>query len=260
MIETTLECLRTVFERASHALRASSRAYSYRLFGRRRIRGLFPQMTSAQFKTVAEVVSLVDRSIDGRYAGTVFDKWAHCSASLCAAKGFPDAPQYAHVEIGVLFGGSLISRLLLINSSRANQTHIAIDPLHTYYGKGVDPVTGLHLSKEMVLRNLERLRLSPQNVVFCETFSDDSKTIETVARYKIISLFIDGDHTVEGVKKDWEAYGPHVVKGAYVVFDNYASRGWPGVKSFVDQLLPSLSSQEWKKIGVYYDAFLLQRL
>lgn len=44
--------------------------------------------------------------------------------------------------------------------------------------------------------------------------------------YPVKMLFIDGDHSYEGVKKDWEAWRKHLVKGAIVFFDdvggNYA--------------------------------------
>ena len=35
---------------------------------------------------------------------------------------------------------------------------------------------------------------------------------------KIDLLFIDGDHTYEGVKKDWEMYSPLVRKGGIIAF------------------------------------------
>jgi predicted O-methyltransferase YrrM len=46
-------------------------------------------------------------------------------------------------------------------------------------------------------------------------------------------LFIDGDHTYEGVKSDWEAYRRFIKPGTIVVFHDW---GWSeGVKRVVDE-------------------------
>lgn len=54
-------------------------------------------------------------------------------------------------------------------------------------------------------------------------------------------LFIDGDHSYDGVKADWESYKGFLVKGSVVVFHDY---GWAqGVQKVVqDDVLPSVSS------------------
>lgn len=56
-------------------------------------------------------------------------------------------------------------------------------------------------------------------------------------------LFIDGDHSYEGVKADWEAYKCFLKPGSVVVFHDY---GWAeGVKRVVlEDVLPLVSSQE----------------
>lgn len=49
-------------------------------------------------------------------------------------------------------------------------------------------------------------------------------------------LFIDGDHTAEGVRRDWEAWRPHLAPCATVVFDDYDTPKNPGVRQVVDSL------------------------
>jgi len=44
------------------------------------------------------------------------------------------------------------------------------------------------------------------------------KVEELLDGLKVDLLFIDGDHSYEGVKKDWEMYSPLVKKGGIVVF------------------------------------------
>jgi len=56
-------------------------------------------------------------------------------------------------------------------------------------------------------------------------------------------LFIDGDHSYEGVKADWEAYKDFLKPGSIVVFHDY---GWAdGVKRVVhEDVLPLVSSHD----------------
>jgi MMP 1-O-methyltransferase len=52
---------------------------------------------------------------------------------------------------------------------------------------------------------------------------------------KINLLFIDGDHSYEGVKSDFEAWYPHVKRGGMIAFHDYSER-WPGVMKFIDEV------------------------
>ena len=54
-------------------------------------------------------------------------------------------------------------------------------------------------------------------------------------------LYIDADHSYDGVRADWDAWKPHLAPDAVVVFDDYRYmvRGqdhYPGVTRFVDEL------------------------
>lgn len=48
--------------------------------------------------------------------------------------------------------------------------------------------------------------------------SHDPETLRKLEGRKFDFLFIDGDHSYEGVKKDFEMYGPLVEKGGIVAF------------------------------------------
>jgi predicted O-methyltransferase YrrM len=61
-----------------------------------------------------------------------------------------------------------------------------------------------------------------QDLRFIRKNSHDSSTKRDLLRIlngrKVDLLFIDGDHTYSGVKKDWTMYSPLVKKGGFVVF------------------------------------------
>lgn len=85
-------------------------------------------------------------------------------------------------------------------------------------------------------------------------FSTD--VVEDVASHtgSLDLLFIDGDHSYEGVKADWEAYGRFLRPGAIVVFHDC---GWAeGVQRVIrEEVVPIVSSSDslpnmwWGKVA-----------
>ncbi len=75
-------------------------------------------------------------------------------------------------------------------------------------------------------------------------------------------LFIDGDHTYEGVKKDFDMYSPLVKKGGIVAFHDIVqvsdagvevARFWNEVKSsYQHREIIEDPQQGWGGIGVLY--------
>jgi len=59
-------------------------------------------------------------------------------------------------------------------------------------------------------------------------------------------LFIDGDHTKLGVKKDIELFFPRLTKGSIVIFDDYFD-GFPGLVEVVDDII-----NEYKFSKIFY--------
>ena len=49
---------------------------------------------------------------------------------------------------------------------------------------------------------------------------------------KIKLLFIDGDHSYEGVKKDYELFWPKLEKGGFIVFHDATVKRWGKLKGF----------------------------
>lgn len=52
---------------------------------------------------------------------------------------------------------------------------------------------------------------------------------------KVGLLYVDGDHTTDGVLRDWEAWRPHLAGTATIVFDDYDDDSF-GVRKAVDHL------------------------
>jgi len=50
-------------------------------------------------------------------------------------------------------------------------------------------------------------------------------------------LFVDGDHTKEGARRDIETWADHLAPGAVIAVDDYGHPDWPGVGDALDELV-----------------------
>lgn len=50
-------------------------------------------------------------------------------------------------------------------------------------------------------------------------------------------LFVDGDHTKEGARRDVEVWAEHLAPGAVIAVDDYGHPDWPGVGQALDELV-----------------------
>lgn len=71
----------------------------------------------------------------------------------------------------------------------------------------------------------------------------------------ISALFVDGDHSYSGVKRDIELYAPKVVPGGFIAFHDYTV--YPDVKRAVDELC---ESREYVLVCDYDSLRLLRKL
>jgi predicted O-methyltransferase YrrM len=113
-------------------------------------------------------------------------------------------------EIGTAGGGTLF---LFSRVSSPSSTIISIDLPGGPFGGGY-PEWKIPFYKSFIKRG--------QRLYLIRADSHDTKTLEKVKRAlgdkKIDFLFIDGDHTYEGVKKDFEMYSPLVRKRGIMAF------------------------------------------
>jgi predicted O-methyltransferase YrrM len=155
-----------------------------------------------------------------------------------------------YVEIGAYAGGS--SCLMM---QRPDTTIISID-------------LGVPIPKAVVFENVINYKSNNNYYKFIEGNSQSQttkdKVIETLSNSRVLGytnkidiLFIDGDHSFDGVFNDFLMYEELVNVGGYIIFDDYNDKEFsPEVKSAVDGLIPSLSNYEIigtleNKLGAY---------
>ncbi len=159
------------------------------------------------------------------------------------------------LEIGTANGGTLF---LFSRIAPEDATIVSVDLPGGGFGGGYSAWRTL-LYKAFPLRG-KKMHL----------FRADSHKNETLEQVKVVLdgqqidfLFIDGDHTYEGVKRDFEMYSPLVRKGGMVAFHDIvphlAEAGcevtqlWEEMKYGYDHMeLVENQSQNWAGIGIIY--------
>ena len=74
---------------------------------------------------------------------------------------------------------------------------------------------------------------------------------------KVGLLYVDGDHTKEGARRDIEAWAPHLAEGARIAVDDYHHPDWPGVAEAVDELV---AEGFLEPVEVFHDRLAVTRL
>jgi predicted O-methyltransferase YrrM len=185
----------------------------------------------------------IEKSIEGRV----------CHPSIILIKILCDiVPIKNYLEIGVHNGGSM--SLLLTNKNSENiygidlfediydiNKHLNSEKFNTYQYFKRD-----NLSMIRTLNNIEKIKNIYNNNSNIELIKGNSYYDETEENFKntlnnkeLDLLFIDGDHTIDGVNNDYERYQKYVKKGGYIIFDDYHH---PIIKEYCDKLIQENSS------------------
>jgi len=129
---------------------------------------------------------------------------------LGLAKLIDELKPRAIVEIGTAGGGTLF---LWCRLAAEDATIISVDLPRGMFGGGYPKW------KVPIYRSFAK---EGQKIYLIRGDSHDPTTLERVksilADRKIDFLFIDGDHTYEGVRRDFEIYGPLVRSGGIIAF------------------------------------------
>lgn len=140
-----------------------------------------------------------------------------------------------YLEIGSFAGGSMS----LISSHPSPTNCITVD-------------LGSPINKEVVESNVLKFKNEESTFKYIQ---GNSQSIDVINKVKNESkefdfLFIDGDHSTNGVLLDFQNYSPLVKKGGYICFDDYLDWEFsPQVRGAVDSIVKSLDENKYKVIG-----------
>lgn len=174
------------------------------------IRGLLSNLRAAARHPRAW--QLARQSVVRRGAIQHVDELTEFSAALLAR------PPRTVLEIGTAQGGVF---WLLCRLAAPDATLISLDlpPLQRHSGGAPVDI------------DLQAMRQPGQTVHAVHASSHDPATLETVrsllAGRPLDLLFIDGDHTYDGVRQDYEMYAPLTRPGGTIAFHDIVDTPWP---------------------------------
>lgn len=131
------------------------------------------------------------------------------------------------IEVGSFRGKSTVA--LSIGSREGHNAPVyAIDPHEEFKG----PFGGIFgpQDRAVFFRNM----LSTDSFQNVRLVNLSSEVIAPGWDKEVGFLWIDGDHSYEGVRRDFEVWSPHLLPGSCIAFDD-TDRGGP--KQLVDELL-----------------------
>lgn len=148
------------------------------------------------------------------------------------------------LEIGSFKGKSTVLLAKASKYGNSSSKIIAVDPLTS--PSPTDPdLKGAESGAEDFYANLQSADVS-DSVEFHQTFS--YKLAESWAR-PLRFLWIDGDHTYEGARKDFDLFSPYLTDGAMIAFHDVL-HGYDGpLRVFIEQILLDDHFSTCKLIG-----------
>lgn len=124
------------------------------------------------------------------------------------------------VEIGSYLGASARA---ISHGFNPDQILYCIDIWESDISKRFDPPSGTIY--ENFLKNTEGYNVFP-----IRSYSKDAVFFFIKSNLEIDFLFIDGDHSKEGIQIDWDCYYPLMKRGGVMVFHDYA---WETIRNLV---------------------------
>jgi len=192
-------------------------------------------------KIIDEIIDQVYKNLDGRFANA--GNSAHVLLDLIKKAGDGN-----YLEIGVLHGGSLCAVALYKKKLGHEGKCIGVDPFNGFYydktGKLTDK-SGIPVIEDTVLNNIKKFDLN--NIELIKASSPEFSTNNVFA-----VTYIDGDHSSEGVWKDWNKVKD--ITTDFVIFHDFGV-----IKGVTKAVELAISDSEWSLFSTTNLTAVLQK-
>ncbi len=164
----------------------------------------------ARIRSVSSIGDALDLAYGFSFGGVVFAPWQERSEIGALLNVIAETRPRTVLEIGTSNGGSLF---LFARVAEPDALLVSVDLPHGEFGGGYPAWRG-HLYQSFAAPG-QRIRLLRAD-------SHEPRTLDAVRTAlegrQVDVLFIDGDHTYEGVKRDYEMYSSLVREGGLIAF------------------------------------------
>jgi len=140
------------------------------------------------------------------------------------------------LEIGTLYGLSACYLHEIVRPNKTGFHQTIIDPFFGYYGEdNPDIFTPIPVIEDVFRENMRRVGALDSELRVEVGLAEDESIRARMHDERFEVLIIDGDHSLDGVRRDFENYSDHVVPGGFVIIDDYMGPSWPDVTRYVDE-------------------------
>lgn len=174
--------------------------------------------------------------LEGRLRGRLAAPTAAMVLRALVVMSAPDPTRI--LEIGTLYGHSAAYLHEMVKPRKSGFHQTIIDPFFGYYGEdNPDLFTPIPVIEEVFRENMRRVGATDADVEVVVGLAEDTSIQNRLHDRRFEVLVIDGDHSFEGVKRDFENYADHIVSGGLVIIDDYRGPSWPEVTRYVDEIV-----------------------
>lgn len=188
-------------------------------------------MTDRQLRYMEHAVVALEGRLRGRLAAPVEAMILRAMVAMAAPRD--DAKI---LEIGTLYGLSSCYFNEVVKPQKLGFHQTIIDPFLGYYEQGApDLFTPIPITEAVAIENLSRVGATPSDYEIVVGLSEDPEVLGQFAHREFDVVVIDGDHSYDGVRRDFENYAGNVISGGFVIVDDYRGPSWPDVTKYVDE-------------------------
>jgi hypothetical protein len=218
---------------------------------------VFPAVNVFDVCRSVAVAEQVAGGITGRHCGDLGDKISQYCSVVNVGRTTGNQ-ELRMLEIGTLFGGSCLMKLHAVMHMKRRGCVICIDPMKGFYGASVDPISGMAIDRNTFYKNLAQFGFGGELVDLRTVMSATPEAHRELLPGTLSTLMIDGDHSYEGVMRDWSDYSKYVAPQGMVLFDDYGDDAWPTVTGAVDAILRTIDDK-WILRGTLGTTLIVER-
>lgn len=183
---------------------------------------------------LSDRICSIENRCHGRYATSIQDALIR----ILVIRSIIKENDLSFLEIGTLYGVNIACAWDIASVHSRDISITAIDPLDGYYENGtLDSATSLPINDTIFWKNIDTVNCPHDKINLIKAKSDEKDTHSKISDSSFNYFLIDGDHSYDGVKNDFENFSKLLEPGGFLLIDDYSTNDWPDVTKYVDKII-----------------------